>query len=174
MKKFIAGLAVGFLVSATLFILYRAAKPIPPPIMITAAPPASEVPGTKRHSPGRGAFGTSSGKGSTHSRASSNGAIEERGALGTTHFVNPPKGTIEERVKRIVVEQLGVDEREVTPGASFAKDLGADDLDGVELVMAFEEEFGVEISDEDAKKIITVKDAVDYIKKHAQVQASYR
>ncbi|MGC2467098.1 MAG: acyl carrier protein [Candidatus Acidiferrum sp.] len=81
-----------------------------------------------------------------------------------------PKGTTEERVKKIVVEQLGVDEREVTPDASFAKDLGADDLDGVELVMAFEEEFGVEISDEDAKRIITVKDAVEYIKRHAQVR----
>jgi len=167
MNKFIAGLVVGFLVSAALFMLYNAVKPMPPPILITAAPPASEVPGTKPHIPGRGAFGTSGGKRSTHSKNSPKVAIEERGVLGTTHPITSPKGTIEERVKKIVVEQLGVDERGVTPEASFAKDLGADELDAVELVMAFEEEFGVEISDEDAKKILTVKDAVDYIKKHA-------
>jgi len=70
----------------------------------------------------------------------------------------------EERVKKIIVEQLGVDDAEVTPEASFIEDLGADSLDTVELVMAFEEEFGIEIPDEDAEKIVTVKDAVEYIK----------
>ena len=72
----------------------------------------------------------------------------------------------EERVKQIIVEQLGVDENEVTPNASFVDDLGADSLDQVELVMAFEEAFGVEIPDEDAEKIRTVKDASEYIEKH--------
>lgn len=70
----------------------------------------------------------------------------------------------EERVKKIIVEQLGVDEAQVTPEASFIEDLGADSLDTVELVMAFEEEFGIEIPDEDAEKIVTVKDAIEYIK----------
>jgi acyl carrier protein len=70
-----------------------------------------------------------------------------------------------ERVKKVVVEQLSVDEAEVTPEASFTQDLGADSLDTVELVMAFEEEFGTEIPDEDAEKIQTVKDAVSYIEK---------
>src|SRR4029077_12277196 len=73
--------------------------------------------------------------------------------------------SVEERVKQIIVEQLGVDEGEVTPTASFVDDLGADSLDTVELVMAFEESFGIEIPDEDAEKIATVKDAVDYIEK---------
>ena len=76
--------------------------------------------------------------------------------------------SVEERVKQIIVEQLGVDEAEVTPTASFVDDLGADSLDTVELVMAFEENFGIEIPDEDAEKIATVKDAVDYIEKHAK------
>jgi acyl carrier protein len=76
--------------------------------------------------------------------------------------------SVEERVKQIIVEQLGVDEGEVTPTASFVDDLGADSLDTVELVMAFEENFGIEIPDEDAEKIATVKDAVDYIDKHAK------
>jgi len=67
------------------------------------------------------------------------------------------------KVKEIIVEQLGVDAEEVTIGASFVEDLGADSLDTVELVMAFEEEFDLEIPDEDAEKIATVKDAVDYI-----------
>lgn len=71
---------------------------------------------------------------------------------------------IEERVKKIIVEQLGVDEAEVTPEASFIEDLGADSLDTVELVMALEEEFGIEIPDEDAEKIAKVKDAIQYIK----------
>ena len=71
--------------------------------------------------------------------------------------------SVEERVKQIIVEQLGVDEAEVTPKASFVDDLGADSLDTVELVMAFEEAFELEIPDEDAEKITTVKDAIDYI-----------
>jgi acyl carrier protein len=70
---------------------------------------------------------------------------------------------IEARVKKIVVEQLGVKEEEVTTEASFVDDLGADSLDTVELVMALEEEFETEIPDEDAEKIITIKDAVKYI-----------
>lgn len=72
--------------------------------------------------------------------------------------------SVEEKVKKIVAEQLGVDEEEVTPEASFVEDLGADSLDTVELVMAFEEEFGIEIPDDDAEKIITVQNGVDYIK----------
>jgi acyl carrier protein len=76
--------------------------------------------------------------------------------------------SVDERVKQIIVEQLGVDEGEVTPTASFVDDLGADSLDTVELVMAFEEAFGLEIPDEDAEKIATVKDAVDYIQKHGK------
>ncbi|VVC75918.1 Acyl carrier protein [Aquicella siphonis] len=70
---------------------------------------------------------------------------------------------IESRVKKIVVEQLGVKEDEVTTDASFVDDLGADSLDTVELVMALEEEFETEIPDEDAEKIVTIKDAVNYI-----------
>jgi len=70
---------------------------------------------------------------------------------------------VEEKVKGIIVEQLGVEEAEVTPTASFVEDLGADSLDQVELVMAFEEEFKLEISDEDAEKIKTVQDAISYI-----------
>jgi acyl carrier protein len=69
----------------------------------------------------------------------------------------------DERVKKIITEQLGVDEEDVTPEANFVEDLGADSLDTVELVMAFEEEFGIEIPDEDAEKILTVQQAVDYI-----------
>ena len=72
-----------------------------------------------------------------------------------------------EKVKGIIVEQLGVEEEEVTLEASFTDDPGADSLDIVELVMAFEEEFGIEIPDEDAEKISTVKDAVNYIDEHA-------
>jgi acyl carrier protein len=74
-----------------------------------------------------------------------------------------------EKVKQIISEQLGVDEAEVTSSASFVDDLGADSLDQVELVMAFEEAFGLEISDEDAEKMRTVQDAIDYIDKHAKV-----
>ncbi|MCB1637650.1 MAG: acyl carrier protein, partial [Thiothrix sp.] len=71
-------------------------------------------------------------------------------------------------VKAIVVEQLGVEESEVTNEASFIDDLGADSLDTVELVMALEEEFGTEIPDEEAEKITTVQLAIDYIKQHQQ------
>ncbi len=70
-----------------------------------------------------------------------------------------------ERVKKIVIEHLGVDEAKVADGASFIDDLGADSLDTVELVMAFEEEFGCEIPDDAAEKILSVKDAIDYIEK---------
>jgi acyl carrier protein len=76
--------------------------------------------------------------------------------------------SIEERVKQIIVEQLGVEEGEVTPNANFVDDLGADSLDTVELVMAFEEAFAIEIPDEDAEKIRTVKEAIDYIEKQAK------
>lgn len=72
--------------------------------------------------------------------------------------------SVEEKVKKIVGEQLGVDEEEITQDASFVDDLGADSLDTVELVMAFEEEFSIEIPDDDAEKIITVQNSVDYIK----------
>ena len=71
---------------------------------------------------------------------------------------------VEEKVKSIIVEQLGVDAEEVKNEASFTDDLGADSLDIVELVMAFEEEFGMEIPDEDAEKIGRVQEAIDYIK----------
>jgi acyl carrier protein len=74
--------------------------------------------------------------------------------------------TVEERVRKIVVEQLGVKEEEVNPDASFVDDLGADSLDTVELVMALEEEFECEIPDEEAEKITTVKQAIDYIEAH--------
>jgi acyl carrier protein len=74
----------------------------------------------------------------------------------------------DEKVKQIIVEQLGVEESEVTASASFQDDLGADSLDIVELVMAFEEAFDIEIPDEDAEKIKTVKDAVDYVSAHAK------
>ncbi len=76
--------------------------------------------------------------------------------------------SVEERVKSIIVEQLGVDADEVAADASFVEDLGADSLDQVELIMAFEEEFGVEISDDEAEKIRKVKDAVDFIEKRAK------
>ena len=71
-----------------------------------------------------------------------------------------------EKVKKVVIDQLSVDESLVTPQASFTADLGADSLDTVELVMAFEEAFGCEIPDEDAEKITTVQDAVNYIEAH--------
>jgi len=78
--------------------------------------------------------------------------------------------SVEDRVKSIIVEQLGVDADEVQLEASFVEDLGADSLDTVELIMAFEEEFGVEISDDEAEKIRKVKDAVEYIDKHTKAQ----
>jgi len=75
---------------------------------------------------------------------------------------------VSDKVKSIIVEQLGVDEEEVTPDASFVDDLGADSLDTVELVMAFEEEFGIELPDEDAETITRVKEAIDYIEAHGK------
>ena len=75
---------------------------------------------------------------------------------------------VSDKVKSIIVEQLGVDEEEVTPDASFVDDLGADSLDTVELVMAFEEEFGIEIPDEDAEKMTSVGEAVKYVEEKAK------
>ena len=77
---------------------------------------------------------------------------------------------VEEKVKQIIVEQLGVDEGEVTQNASFVDDLGADSLDTVELVMEFEEEFDITIPDEEAEKIQTVGQAIDYIEQHAHAK----
>ena len=76
--------------------------------------------------------------------------------------------SVAEKVKQIIVEQLGVDEAEVTPTASFVDDLGADSLDIVELVMALEEAFELDIPDEDAEKILTVQQAIDYIQTHSK------
>jgi acyl carrier protein len=75
---------------------------------------------------------------------------------------------LEERLKKMIAEQLGVDEEQVVPSASFADDLEADSLDQVELIMSIEEEFGVNIPDEDAEKIATVGDALTYLQEHAQ------
>ncbi len=77
-------------------------------------------------------------------------------------------GTTFDRLKKIIVEQLGVDDEEVTPQASFVEDLNADSLDLVELIMSLEEEFGMEISDEDAERIQKVSDAVEFIEEHQQ------
>jgi acyl carrier protein len=74
--------------------------------------------------------------------------------------------SVEDKVKEIIVDQLGVDEKQVVPTASFIDDLGADSLDTVELVMALEEEFDIEIPDEEAEKIASVENAVAYIKSH--------
>lgn len=74
--------------------------------------------------------------------------------------------TVHERLKKIIVDQLGVDESEVVPNASFVEDLNADSLDLVELIMSLEEEFKLQISDEDAEKITTVQEAEDYIEEH--------
>jgi acyl carrier protein len=74
--------------------------------------------------------------------------------------------TVQERLKKIIVDQLGVDEAEVVPSASFVDDLNADSLDLVELIMSLEEEFKLQISDEDAEKITTVQEAEDYIEEH--------
>ena len=81
--------------------------------------------------------------------------------------VGKSMATVDERVKKIIAEQLGVEVDEVTPEAHFVEDLGADSLDTVELVMALEEEFEIEIPDEDAEKILTVGKALDYIKEKA-------
>ena len=75
---------------------------------------------------------------------------------------------IDARVRDLIVEQLGVNADQVTDGASFVDDLGADSLDTVELVMAFEEEFGLDIPDEDAEKMMTVTDAVKYLEQHSK------
>lgn len=80
--------------------------------------------------------------------------------------------TLEERVKKIIIEQLGVKEEEVTNDASFVDDLGADSLDTVELVMALEEQFDTEIPDEEAEKITTVQQAIDYIKSHSASEST--
>jgi acyl carrier protein len=84
------------------------------------------------------------------------------------HRSHTPMSSIEERVKKIVVEQLGVKEEEVSNSASFVDDLGADSLDTVELVMALEEEFECEIPDEEAEKITSVQQAIDYINAHVK------
>ena len=76
--------------------------------------------------------------------------------------------SVEAKVKEIIIDQLGVDEKEVTSEASFIDGLGADSLDTVELVMAFEEEFDIEIPDEAAEKILTVKDAINYVEENAK------
>lgn len=80
--------------------------------------------------------------------------------------------TVEERVKKIIVEQLGVREEEVSNDVSFVDDLGADSLDTVELVMALEEQFDTEIPDEEAEKITTVQQAIDYIKSHSASEST--
>jgi len=76
--------------------------------------------------------------------------------------------SVAEKAKQIIVEQLGVDESEVTPNASFVDDLGADSLDTVELVMSFEEAFKISINEEDAERVRTVKEAVEYLEKRAK------
>jgi acyl carrier protein len=80
----------------------------------------------------------------------------------------PDTQNIRERLKKIIVDQLGVDESEVVPSASFVEDLNADSLDLVELIMSLEEEFNLQISDEDAEKITTVQEGWDYIEEHLQ------
>jgi len=83
-------------------------------------------------------------------------------------LVGVPVPSVEEKVRRIIVDQLGIEASEVTAKASFVDDLGADSLDRVELVMALEEAFGLEIPEADAETIVTVQDAVDYIQRHAK------
>ncbi len=78
-----------------------------------------------------------------------------------------PAPDMEARLKKIVAEQLGVDESKIVPSARFTEDLNADSLDLVEMIMSLEEEFGVEIPDEDAEKIVTVQDAINYIDTHS-------
>ena len=74
--------------------------------------------------------------------------------------------SVEDKIKKIIAEKLGVDQEEVVPEATFVDDLGADSLDLVELIMSMEEEFDIEISDEDAEELLSVKDAIDYINSH--------
>lgn len=85
---------------------------------------------------------------------------------GETRMTN--KDAMYDKVKAIIVDQLGVEEEEVTPESSFIEDLGADSLDIVELIMALEEEFEIEVPDEDAEKLMTVTDAIEYIKSHSK------
>jgi acyl carrier protein len=93
-----------------------------------------------------------------------------RRAINTNRTNFMAEKSIEEKVKDIIVEQLGVNPEQVTPQASFIEDLGADSLDIVELVMAFEEEFSVEVPDEDAEKLQTVGDVIKYIEERAKQQ----
>ena len=79
-----------------------------------------------------------------------------------------PSPEMVERLKKIVAEQLGVEESKITPASRFTDDLNADSLDLVEMIMSLEEEFGIEIPDEDAEKIVVVQDAIDYIDAHSQ------
>ena len=99
-------------------------------------------------------------------RTGDSSIILPRPVAATPREASKPMSTIEDRVKKIVVEQLGVTEDQVTPDASF-DDLGADSLDTVELVMALEEEFDTEIPDDEAEKITTVKQAIEFIKANA-------
>lgn len=84
----------------------------------------------------------------------------------------PTKKEVAEKVKKLIAEQLGVDEAEVTPSASFMDDLGADSLDQVELVMAIEEEFDLSVGDEDTERMLTVQDAIEYVTSHVKVSRS--
>jgi acyl carrier protein len=93
---------------------------------------------------------------------------KKRGAEQCANSEGEPRMNIEQKVKDIIVQQLGVDPEKVKPEASFVEDLGADSLDTVELVMAFEEEFGVEIPDDEAEKIRSVGDAINYLKEHVK------
>ncbi len=81
-----------------------------------------------------------------------------------------PSPEVADRLRKIIAEQLGVDETQIVPSASFARDLNADSLDLVELIMSIEEEFEIEISDEDAEKIETVQDALNYLDQHPSIQ----
>jgi acyl carrier protein len=97
--------------------------------------------------------------------------LQDFSARENTNYTNfMAEKSIEEKVKDIIVEQLGVNPEQVTPQASFIEDLGADSLDIVELVMAFEEEFGVEVPDEDAEKLQTVGDVIKYIEDKSSKQ----
>jgi acyl carrier protein len=89
-------------------------------------------------------------------------------AVGDERRMDMNVADLEQKIREIVVERLGVDEAKVTADASFIDDLGADSLDTVELVMAFEEAFGIEIPDEDAEKMVTVKDALEYLAEHVE------
>jgi acyl carrier protein len=96
------------------------------------------------------------------------GGLRWPGPALRTALEEDQMASVEEKVRHIIVEQLGVDEDEVKLEASFVDDLGADSLDVVELVMALEEEFGIEISDEDAEKLSTVKQSIEYIENHVK------